>query len=104
MRNDAVHFLAGAKKIHRKALRKEDCHIQFLDIHPPMKLNGVWWKEVDRTSGSHRLPAPANAFIAAYKVMRHCIHTLGLHARRTCPSSFPTRCAALPDAEIAICC
>ena len=45
MRNDAVHFLAGAKKIHRKALRKEDCHIQFLDIHPPMKLNGVWWKE-----------------------------------------------------------
>ena len=52
-----VHSLEGAKQIHRKALRKEDCHIQFLGFHPPMKLNGVWWKEVDRTSGSHRLPA-----------------------------------------------
>ena len=54
LRNDAVHFLAGAKKIHRKALRNElatcdrdpeGCHVQFLGIHPPMKLNGVWWKE-----------------------------------------------------------
>ena len=49
-----MHFLAGAKKIHRKKLRKdmatcdrdpEGCHVQFLGIHPPMKLNGVWWKE-----------------------------------------------------------